>query len=61
MQAGNEAAAIDLFAAAGAVAETDDVRAALGESCGEGKPLGVEGEGDKAFLTICQSARKTSQ
>ena len=52
VQAGDEGGAIDLRAAAGSVAETDDVGGVLLQSALEGNPLGVVDEGDEARLAV---------
>lgn len=52
MQAGDEAASVDLGAAAGAVAEPDDVGAVLLQAALEGDAFRVVGEGDEAQLSV---------
>ena len=52
MQAGNEAAAIDLLAARCTVAEADDVGAVLFQAAFEGDSLGVIGEGDVTGVAV---------
>ena len=52
MQSGDEAAAINFAATGCAVAESDDVGAALAKSRSKGKLLGVVGEWDKSGLII---------
>ena len=52
MQAGDEAAAVDLLAAAGPVAEADDVGAVLGKPGSEGEALGVKDERDVSGIAV---------
>jgi hypothetical protein len=52
VQAGDEGRSVDLLAAAGPVAEADDVGAVLLEPGGEGEALGVVRERYKSGLAI---------
>src|SRR5436309_16139187 len=52
VQAGDEAAAVHLLAAAGAVAEADDARAVLPEAGPQGEELGVEYQRHEAGLAV---------
>src|SRR6266545_7806605 len=61
MQPGDEAAAVDLLAAAGAMAEADDVGPVLAQPAREGKPLGVKGEGDEPGLAVAVIAHQEGQ
>src|SRR3954453_19664385 len=61
VQAGDEAAAVDLLAAAGTVAEPDDVGAALRQPGRERQPLGVVGEGDEPIAAVAVVAHQDGQ
>src|SRR5579884_162571 len=58
MEAGDEAAAINLSRTAGPVAEPDNVGAVLAEANRESEPLRVEGEGDKPGLSVAVIAHE---
>src|SRR5579871_508988 len=58
MQAGNEAAAVDLSRAAGPVAEPDNVGAVLAEASGESEPLRVVRQGHKPGLFVAVIAHQ---
>ncbi len=61
MQAGDEAAAVDLLAAAGAVAEADDVGAVLLQPGIEGQSLGVVDQRHVAGLAVAVVAHEDGQ
>lgn len=61
MQAGNKAAAVDLLAAAGPVAEADDVGAALDEAAIKGDAFGVIGEGHESGFAVAVVAHENGE
>ena len=61
VQPRNKAAAIDLGAAARAVAEADDVGTVLRKSALEGEALGVVGEGDEPGLPVVVVAHQDGE
>ncbi len=61
MQAGDEAGSVDFLRATRAVAETDDVGAALPESGIEGESFRMPGEWDEAFLPVAVVTHQNGQ